>query len=370
MSNITSRSARAALPHRREPYWARVAAGQYVGYRTSTTGDGNWIARFRAEDGKQHYRSLGQFEDYDAAVAAARTHFGHVERTDTPKVLTVAEVCRAYVAWLKAADRQDTAKDAERRFKRLVYDAPIGKVSMDRLRKPQVESWLHDQADAGNRAAKDSANRNLRTLRAALNRAYKSGDVASNQAWKGVEPFEGTTSRRPDAFLEKSQITKLLEHADGDLARLIRAALHTGARPGELAKMKAGDFDKRLGLLHFDGKTGERDVPGSAVARAFFAEVSKDKLPTAPMLACAGKAWTKESWCEAFAAARDAAGLPGTVSMYSLRHTAISNMLAGGLGLFDVASLTGTSVEMISKHYGHLVKGAVQAKLDAMEALA
>lgn len=370
MSNITSRSARATLPHRREPYWARVAAGQYVGYRTSATGEGNWIARFRAEDGKQHYRSLGQFEDYDGAVVAARMHFEHVERTDTPKVLTVAEVCRAYVAWLRAADRQATATDAELRFKRLVYDAPFGKHSMDRIRKTHVEAWLHDQAGEGGRASKDTANRNLRTLRAALNRAYKAGDVANNQAWRTVTPFERTTTRRANAFLEKSQIAKLLEHADDDLARLIRAALHTGARPGELAKMKAGDFDKRLGLLHFDGKTGARDVPISNAARTFFAEVGKDKLPTAPMLTCDGKAWDTESWCDAFAEARTAAGLPGTVSMYSLRHTAISNMLASGLGLFDVAELTGTSVEMISKHYGHLVRGAVQAKLDAMEALA
>lgn len=368
--NITSRSSRASLPHRREPYWARVNAGQFIGYRTSTTGDGNWIARFRDADGKQHYRSLGQFEDFDAAVAAARIHFEHVERTDTPKVLTVAEVCRGYVAWLKAAGRTAAAVDAEGRFRRLVFDAPIGRISMDRLRKAHVESWLHDQATGGTRASKDSANRNLRALKAALNRAYKSGDVASDQAWRSVEPFSRTTARRPDAFLDKSQIAKLIEHADDDLSRLIRAALHTGARPGELAKMTAGDFDKRRGLLHFDGKTGARDVPISNVARVFFSEIARDKLPSAPMLTCAGRGWTKESWCDAFAAARDAAGLPAAVTMYSLRHTAISMMLAGGLGLLDAGKVTGTSVEMIGRHYGHLALGSVLDKLNAIEVLA
>ncbi len=366
--NITSRSGRAALTHRAEPYWARVATGCYLGFRA---GPGTWVARFRAEDGKQHYRALGTFEDFDAAVAAARTHFEHVDRTDVPIVLTVAEVCRSYVEWLNAAGRQSTATDAGNRFKRLVFGTAFSRIPMDRLRKTQVESWLHEQVTGeGDRAARDTANRNLRTLRAALNRAYTGGSVASNQAWRTVKPFERTTARRADAFLDKDQIASLLEHADADLAQLIRAALHTGARPGELAAMTAGDFDRRLGLLHFDGKTGPRDVPISAAARAFFTEAAKDKLPSAPMLACNGRAWHKKAWCEAFATARDAAGLPGTVSMYSLRHTSISNMLSGGLGLFDAASLVGTSTEMIDRHYGHLVVGAVRVKLDNLAVLA
>ena len=39
-------------------------------------------------------------------------------------------------------------------------------------------------------------------------------------------------------------------------------------------------------------------------------------------------------------------------------------MMMAGIDVFTVAKLTGTSVSMIEKNYGHLNKDAVKAKLD------
>lgn len=364
--NIRSRTARAALKARAEPYWTRIAAGQYLGYRA---GPGTWIARFRAEDGKQHYRALGAFSDYDAAVAAARQHFSHVERTAEPTVLTVADVCRAYVASLRGYERHSTAADAEGRFRRLVFDAPIGRIPLDRLRASTVEQWLHGQS-TGTKASMDSANRNLRSLKAALNHAYERQLVASRQAWESVSAFSDTASRRADALLTRSDCERLLGAASPDLKLFIRAALLTGARPGELANLTVADFNRQHGTLRLNGKTGDRGAPLSAAACAFFTALSRDKLPGAHLLTNGGRKWIACEWSQAMIDAREAAGLPPTVVAYALRHTAISNMLAGGLSLFEVATLTGTSVMMIEKHYGHLTKGSVKAKLDSMEALA
>jgi integrase len=55
--------------------------------------------------------------------------------------------------------------------------------------------------------------------------------------------------------------------------------------------------------------------------------------------------------------------------MYSLRHTAISEMIANGMDSFVVARLAGTSTEMIDKHYGHLRHDKTRAKLDAVAIL-
>lgn len=52
--------------------------------------------------------------------------------------------------------------------------------------------------------------------------------------------------------------------------------------------------------------------------------------------------------------------------MYSLRHTAISEMIASGIDSFEVARMAGTSTEMIDKHYGHLRHDRMRAKLDAV----
>jgi len=63
MNAIVSRTDRGKLQSRREPYWARLLAGGYIGFRKLDSGEGTWISRWRGEDGKQHYRALGHFDD-------------------------------------------------------------------------------------------------------------------------------------------------------------------------------------------------------------------------------------------------------------------------------------------------------------------
>src|SRR5437764_347718 len=59
---IDTRSARVKLPARREPYWTVLSAGCALGYRKGAKG-GTWIARFRSDDGRQHYGPLGAADD-------------------------------------------------------------------------------------------------------------------------------------------------------------------------------------------------------------------------------------------------------------------------------------------------------------------
>jgi site-specific recombinase XerD len=48
------------------------------------------------------------------------------------------------------------------------------------------------------------------------------------------------------------------------------------------------------------------------------------------------------------------ADLPEHVTAYSLRHSVITDLIAEGLDVLTVARLSGTSIAMIEKHYGHL----------------
>jgi site-specific recombinase XerD len=47
-------------------------------------------------------------------------------------------------------------------------------------------------------------------------------------------------------------------------------------------------------------------------------------------------------------------GLDPAVVFYSYRHTFLTNALERGVDVATVAELTGTSISMIQKHYGHL----------------
>ena len=50
------------------------------------------------------------------------------------------------------------------------------------------------------------------------------------------------------------------------------------------------------------------------------------------------------------------ANLPANVTSYALRHSVITDLIHSGLDTLTVAQLSGTSVVMIEKHYGHLTR--------------
>src|SRR5690606_23811048 len=109
---------------------------------------------------------------------------------------------------------------------------------------------------------------------------------------------------------------------------------------------------------------GPRTIPLSPPAKALFDRLAKSKLPKAHLFTQAdGNAWTPTAWSEPVRAAAAEAGLPEGVSLYVLRHCWISDAIVGGLDLLTVGKLTGTSLAMIEKHYGHLVEGAARDKL-------
>jgi site-specific recombinase XerD len=51
---------------------------------------------------------------------------------------------------------------------------------------------------------------------------------------------------------------------------------------------------------------------------------------------------------------------------YVLRHTFATWMLDGGIDVFELARLMGTSVAMIDRTYGHLARGHVERVRERM----
>lgn len=370
--NIKSKTGRAALTPRPEPYWERMSAGCHLGFRA---GADTWVAKHRdAATGKRLIHALGEFSEFDQAATAARAWFeqlSHGVKADA----TVKDACDVYVAKLEADGRKAAAKDAAGRFKRLVNDDRFGTIKLADLRKAYIEAWFSAQikgkAEGEDlRKAKDSANRNLATLKAALNAAVASDMIVSDRAWKVIKKHQDVGQSRRDAFLRTEQRQALLDACPADLAALVKAALLTGFRPGELAALNVRDVVSGTGTIRVNGKTGSREVVASAQAIAHFKECSKDKLPKATLLTRAdGKRWDKDAWKKLFDIARTKAKLPPAVVLYSCRHTAISEMLMAGMDSLAVALLTGTSVAMIESNYGHLTSTHLQQQLDKIAIL-
>lgn len=376
--DLSKKAELARLAPRREPYWQRVSGvgGLYIGYRKLRDGSGTWIGRRYTDEKKQEYRALGVLATFDDAVKAAREWADASDKGVTEHDTTVTDACQAYVEHQKLNKSKAAADDAEGRFSRLVYDKPLGRIPLAKLRTSHVRKWLHGQVAAGDdvdeealRRSKDTANRNLSALKAALNLALKDRLVATDAGWKTVTTFKGVGERRKH-FLTIKQRQALLKACPEDLALLVTALLLTPARPGEIAAATAQDFNRSAGLITLRGKTGPRTVTLSSDAAEFFSGIAKDKIGTALLLTRAnGTAWDKDSWKKPFKEAVRKAKLPADVVLYSLRHSAISELIASGMDSFLVAKLAGTSTAMIDKHYGHLKHDKMREELDRVKML-
>ncbi len=370
--DLTKKGERSKLEPRREPYWSRVEIGMYLGWRALGGGVGTWIAR-RQEGGKKTYQALGHHDSYDEAKKAALAWVGRADAGVKEEDTTVEAACKHYVQHQRTAKGDKAADDAEGRFKRLVYGTDFGRIKLDKLNTIKVRAWrdaqipktTDDDEDDKTRRAKDSTNRNLATLKAALNLAHRDRLVASDDGWKTVTAFEKVGQRRT-IFLNTEQRRELVKHCGPGLRELVIGLLLTGLRPGELAACTVADFDKEQGTLNIrKSKTECRTVLLSTQATKHFKAIAENRIALAPLVADDfGKHWNKDAWKKPFKEAVKAAKLPEKTVLYTLRHCAITELIAGGMDSHLVAKIAGTSTAMIDANYGHLRADKTRALMD------
>jgi integrase len=370
--NLQSASARARLPLRREPYWVTLVRGCALGYRRGALG-GTWIVRRRDEAGKQHYHAIGpandlndgQGLDYREAFEQARRLFG-VPSASSSK-LTVGDALDRYLAHLRSKNPATTTYDAERRIESILKPA-LGTVRLAKLTSGELSAFLDElRTDR----APDTVNRIWALLKAALNLAWSDGRIADDTPWRKITATKVRGTARK-VHLSAAQAKALLEHAKpAAFAHLMRAALLTGARYGELAGLRVRDLDAASGSLEIaSGKTGGRTVFLSQEAVSFFAERAKGRAPDDPLLPKeSGGVWEKNHHQKLMVRAVKAAKLDPATVFYSLRHSHISIALLAGVNIQVLAENTGTSVRMIERHYGKFLRQDRRAMFDRLPGL-
>lgn len=380
--SIETKTARARLEVRREPHWSRVREGAYVGYRRMAEGEGTWLARWRDRAGAQHYRALGTILEaprvraYDAAVKAATEWFDACEADVAPKTATVADACDAYVKQIRKTDTRKADRTAVD-IKRLIEGDPIAKIELGALREEDVDAWRERIATRPVRVGRGkktrdrkrapaTVNRDCVPVRAALNLALDRKRVASDLAWRvALRPLKNADRRR-ELYLSKAERKRLIDAADAEVQPFVKALCMLPLRVGALAALTVGDFNPRTASLRVgqDKTNGDRRVGLPPPIVAFLREQAKGKLPGAPLLATAtGAPWRKDTWKKAIAKAVKGANLPPGTTAYTLRHSTVTDLVAGGTPIYTVATLAGTSVAMIERFYGHLQQREAAAAL-------
>uniref|UniRef100_UPI00344C109D tyrosine-type recombinase/integrase n=1 Tax=Sphingomonas sp. TaxID=28214 RepID=UPI00344C109D len=358
-----------------EPHWQRIKPGCYVGFAPSAKdGEGTWHARaYDPETRRYRRKAFGAFPELpgNAKFATAKLHAerfselvesgGHSET----KIETVADACAEF-----AKGRPEAAE----RFRRYVDADPIAKVKLEKLRRRHVREWrerlealpaLVSRRKIGEpihrKRAASTVNRDMAVLRAALAKVLSPGAPNSEAAWQEALKATPNADGRRTLYLDRGQRRKLLESTNPEAVPFVRAMCLLPLRPGALAALTAGDFDKRTAELTIGkDKTGKpRRIQLPLDAAKLLAAQAMDKLPGAALFMRAnGKAWNKDSWKHPIAAAVAAAGLPGEATAYTLRHSTITDLVSAGLPLLTIAQISGTSAEMIERHYGHLASDA------------
>lgn len=384
-TKITTPSARRDLDPRREPYWRPIRKGGSVGFRKFGKSE-SWIARWRTPDGKQKYKSLGDLagfgpkEQFDEASKRAAEWFEEQPASImTVSRPTVEMAVKDYIERLRARKGERAVKDAEMRAKAYILPA-LGKAHLDELTTSKLEKWHtafvpKDSDPETRRKAQDTANRHLNTLKAVLNHAWRSGLVSNNSAWSRVERFERTRGKRGDEeALSDSQLSRLLENSPESFKTLVVGQLLTGLRPGiEIEHLTREQYSIHDGIATLEvrkSKTGRRVVYLSKEARKFFDELTKDKLPSAPLFTNdKGKPWAEKEASRLMQQIRSKAKLPADTVLYSLRHTYITRALENGANMKLIADNCGTSIKMLEQHYWKSIQRKRQEMLDGVSVL-
>jgi integrase len=212
-------------------------------------------------------------------------------------------------------------------------------------------------------------NRDMAALRTALGSVLPLGTPNTEAAWQeALKPVKNAVKRRT-LYLSHDERSRLVKAVCSEAQPFIRALCLLPLRPGAIAALTAGDFDKRTCELTIgkDKAGNGRRILLPRKAAELFTAAAKDKLPAAALFTRSnGKPWDKETWNGPITSAAEAAKLAPNVTAYTLRHSTITDLVASGLPLLTIAQISGTSAEMIEKHYGHLVRDAAVEALSRL----
>jgi integrase len=307
------------------------------------------------EDGARRHKS-----GFDSR-SAARSYFQDVVRPRldglpaTSEPLTLRQFSERYIARYEAIRAPASVRSLRYRLVRPL--AEFGDTPLAELRVGEIAAW---EASLPPRFRHDV----MRAFSMVCRAAVDWGQLERNPAKTGPNPSP--------AVIEREILTPVeVDALAGEMEPLYGAAALVGAwcflRPSELLGLERRDIDLDAGLLHVRGtKTArsQRSVPMPQRARQALADLPARVDTRLVFPAPVGGRYELNNFRpREFAWAVAAAGLPESVTPYTLRHSGLSWALAAGIPAVDVARYGGTSVTMLERVYHHLlVSSAASAR--------
>ena len=403
-TDLQTRAARLRLKVRGKPYWRVLESGLHLGYRRTKAGGGSWIARRFVGDGRYSEKGLGLADDLQDADAVAVLSFGDAQakarnswKAEQREALglepqsgpyTVADAIRDYFEARERRGSKGVKADRHASDARIIPELGLNEAS--RLTTQRLRAWhtalassnklvrtkataakratkaLNVDDDEAVRARRATANRILTIVKAALNHAYHEGRLASDEAWRKVKPFrevEAPVVR----FLTGAECQRLINTCDKSVRSLVRGALLTGCRYGELTRLRAGDYNREAGTVTVRlSKAGKPRHGGlNNEGRELFDILTAGR--TARELIFRrddGRQWLPSQQQERpLEEASSQAKIEPPATFHILRHSYASALAMRGVPMGVIAAQLGHSdTRMTERHYAHLKRPSYVAE--------
>jgi integrase len=399
-TNLETRAARLRLAPRRKPYWRVLEGGLHIGYRRTKEGGGSWVARRFVGEHRYLETKLGTADDLQDADGVALQSFGQAQeaarkwwraaqRVDqgiAPDAgpYTVADALRDYFEAREHEGSKGVKGDRQNAQARIIPQ--LGSIEIEKLATVKIRSWhaglaksdklvrtkLTDTRQASRgfdaddpeavRARRSTANRILTILKAALNHAFNTERASSDQAWRKVKPF-----READAaivrYLTAPEWHRLINACEQDFRHLVRGALLSGCRYGELTRMEAADFNRDAGTItvRLSKASKPRHVVLNDEGRELFEALTAGRAPRDLIFKRAdGEPWGKSHQQRPLEEASRRAKIEPAATFHILRHSYASALATRGVPIGVIAQQLGhADTRMTEKHYAHLAPSYV-----------
>ena len=407
-TNLGSRTARDKLRKGRQPHWEALAPNTHLGYQRQRAAKekpapvGRWIfRRYLGAGNRYRVTPLGLADDtteadgskilnYDQAKSRALRMVGTASGGKIER-LTVRQAMNRYVDWKR--DEGQSVSDVLSRGTAHILPA-LGDLVVSELTAETLRRWLANLAaspaqvrpkagkpqyaakaegDEAIRKRRSSANRILTMLKAILNKAYDDEQVSHRDAWgRKLKPFRDVDKARIE-YLEIAEAQRFLNGCDPEFRPLARAALETGARYSELARLEVSDFNRDSGTIAIrKSKTSKaRHIILTDEGAAFFLAHCAGRARSELMFTHSDERGDKMPWKKSAQTwpmkdASERAKLTPLIGFHQLRHTWASHAVMNGVPMMIVAKNLGhADTQMVEKHYGHLAPSYI---VDAIRA--
>ncbi len=250
----------------------------------------------------------------------------------------------------------------------------FGALVLHEITAHRIEQWkrerlagrwrAHGQTGASNGLKPATVNRELDTLKSIFSKAVEWGVLLESPA-RHVKRLK--VENRRTRILTAEEEAALLAAAPGKVRAFVGLALITGARAGELLDLTWANV-RETELVFLETKNGTmRRLPRTEQINAILRT-----LPTASAYVFTNpktqKPYTVNGVAHVVRRAYQRAHIPlGDVTIHTLRHTALSRMIASGADVFTVMAISGHSSVRMLERYTH---PATPAKVDALESAA